>query len=86
MWLNVYKAPLHTELRVRDSLRKAESRELLREFGTERQGWFDRLRCSLLCQLDHSLVVLGEGLEGYRLLHSLGVELQGARFSVGCRR
>ncbi len=84
MWTNVYEAPLHTEFRVRDSLRKAESRELLREIGTARQGWFDRLSCSLLSQLDYSLVVLGDGLERYRPSRSLGIALQGVRFSVSC--
>ncbi len=53
------------EERMRDCLRQAEVRRLLREAGIDQRGWMARQSCRLLCQLGHLLVALGRRLERY---------------------
>lgn len=53
------------EERVRDCLRKAKTRRMLREAGIDQRSWLSRWACRLLACLGHLLVSLGQRLQRF---------------------
>ena len=64
---NDYLMRYLAEERMRDGLRQAETRRLLRQAGNDRRGRPSRPVCRLLAGLGHLLVALGRRLERYEM-------------------
>jgi hypothetical protein len=74
MGMELYVAESIMEIRVRETLRDAEERRLLRRARLVRRGWFYRQRCWLLCQLGRLLIALGQRVRDLGLPEPFSLE------------
>jgi len=67
LFLTYHEVMCIAEERLRDCLREAERRRLLRQAGMDERSWLSHRLCWSLSRLGHLLVVLGQRLERYEV-------------------